>query len=81
MQYYFSDFYKGLRHKSKYMRLKLYEKAVGTYDVEIYAINSSGMVSDNCTVINNVKVQYYRKYPLVFAPDMDYTWLKNKIDL
>ena len=81
VQYYFSDFYKGLRHKSKYMRLKLYEKAVGTYDVEIYAINSSGMVSDNCTVINNVKVQYYRKYPLVFAPDMDYTWLRNKIDL
>ncbi len=79
VQYYFSDFYKGLNHRSKFMRLKLYEKAVGNYDVEIYAINSSGMVSDNCTVVNNVKVLFYNKYPLIFAPDMNFTWLKDQI--
>ena len=79
VQYYFSDYYKGVNHRSKYMRLKLYDKAQGVYDVEVFAINSSGMVSDNSTSIENVKVLYYNKYPLIFAPDMNFTWLKDLI--
>ena len=79
VQYYFSDYYKGVNHRSKYMRLKLYDKAQGVYDVEVFAINSSGMVSDNSTSIENVKVLYYKKYPLIFAPDMNFTWLKDLI--
>lgn len=79
VQYYFSDYYKGVNHRSKYMRLKVYEKSTGIYDVEVYAINSSGLVSDNCTLIPNVKVLYYNKYPLIFAPDMNFTWLKKQI--
>lgn len=79
VQYYFSDYYKGVNHRSKYMRIKLYDKAQGVYDVEVFAINSSGMVSDNSTSIENVKVLYYNKYPLIFAPDMNFTWLKDLI--
>lgn len=72
VQYYFSDFYKGLSNPNKEVVLPIYEKAAGVYDVEIRAVNSRGLESRTATRICDVRVPGYRRYPLVFAPDVKY---------
>ena len=72
VQYYFSDFYKGLDNPNKEVVLPIYEKAAGVYDVEIRAVNSKGLESKTATRICDVRVPSYRRYPLVFAPDVKY---------
>ena len=72
VQYYFSDFYKGLDNPNKEVVLPIYEKAAGVYDVEIRAVNSKGLESKTATRICDVRVPGYRRYPLVFAPDAKY---------
>lgn len=71
-QYYFSDFYKGLDNPNLEVCIPVYAKSAGLYDVEIYAINSKGLQSKTCTRICDVKVSAYRRYPLIFAPDVKY---------
>ncbi len=72
VQYYFSDFYKGLSNPNKEVVLPVYEKAAGVYDVEIRAVNSKGLESKTATRICDVRVPGYRRYPLIFAPDVKY---------
>lgn len=72
VQYYFSDFYKGLSNPNKEVVLPIYEKAAGVYDVEIRAVNSKGLESLSGTRICDVRVPSYRRYPLIFAPDAKY---------
>lgn len=72
VQYYFSDFYKGLSNPNKEVVLPVYEKAAGVYDVEIRAVNSRGLESRTSTRICDVRVPGYRRYPLIFAPDVKY---------
>ena len=72
VQYYFSDFYKGLSNPNTEAVLPIYEKAAGIYDVEIRAVNSKGLVSKTSTRICDVRVPGYRRYPLIFAPDAKY---------
>lgn len=72
IQYYFSDFYKGLSNPATEVILPIYSKAAGIYDVEIHAINSRGLESKTATRICDVRVPSYRRYPIVFAPDVKY---------
>lgn len=72
IQYYASDFYKGLTNPDDEVCLPIYEKAAGVYDVEIRAVNSRGLESQSCTRIRNVRISSYRHYPLVLAPDVKF---------
>lgn len=76
VQEYFSDFYKGGEHISKYgdkkVALRIYGKDAGEYDIKIYAVNSYGKVSESFTLIENVRVSKKDTYKRKLAPDIIY---------
>lgn len=72
VQYYYSDFYRGLTRISPTMRLEVYRMPKGVYSADVYAINSAGAVSKTAVHIDDIKVLKRRRYPLMFAPDARY---------
>ncbi len=54
--YYFSDFVNGILDMSKVVELQAFSIPAGYYNVQIYAVDSFGKVSENYTSINNVQV-------------------------
>lgn len=72
VQYYFSDFYKGIDKMSQPQQIRLYGKAKGIYNVKVTAINSQGLESENCTQIFGVEIAKKRKYRRWLAPDISY---------
>ena len=72
VQYYYSDFYRGLTRVSPTVRLQVYRMPKGTYSADVYAVNSAGKVSKSAVHIDDIKVLKKRRYPLEFAPDARY---------
>lgn len=55
-QFYFSDFYNGISDMKTNVKLQIFNKKPGVYNLKIYAIDSYGLVSENFVQINNVNV-------------------------
>ena len=72
VQYYYSDFYRGLSRLSPQVRLELFRMPKGVYSADVYAVNSAGKISRTAVHIDDVKILKKRRYPLVFAPDARY---------
>lgn len=72
VQYYYSDFYRGLTRVSPTVRLQVYRMPKGVYSADVYAVNSAGKVSKSAVHIDDIKVLKKRRYPLEFAPDARY---------
>lgn len=74
VQDYFSEFYKGGKYVSKYgdrkVRLRLYDKKAGEYDIKIFAVNSYGQVSESYALAQDVRISERDKYKRKFAPDV-----------
>lgn len=68
-QLYFTDFYNGIAEMKKNVDIKIIGKK-GKFDIKVYAINSSGMVSDNFTIIKNVIISKKADYKKVYTPEM-----------
>lgn len=74
-QDYFSDFYKGIKYVSQVndkIRLRIYGKEKGLYDIKIYAIDSYGQISEDYTVIQGVQIGKKDVYRRKLAPDIIY---------
>lgn len=75
VQDYFSDFYKGIKYVSQVndkIRLRIYGKEKGLYDIKIYAIDSYGQISEDYTVIQGVQIGKKDVYRRKLAPDIIY---------
>lgn len=75
VQDYFSDFYKGIKYVSQVndkIRLRIYGKKKGLYDIKIYAIDSYGQISEDYTVIQGVQIGKKDVYRRKLAPDIIY---------
>ncbi len=68
---YFSDFYKGCG-AAKSVKLPVYSKAPGVYNIKIYAVDSFGNMSDTCTKIDATEVRRNKIYRRKFAPEIKY---------
>lgn len=75
-QDYFSEFYKGGEHVPRYgdkkVRLRIYGKKSGNYDIKIFAVDSFGNVSDGYTLVENVEIARKDRYRRRLAPDIIY---------
>ncbi len=71
-QTYFSDFYLGDDSAADIVELPVYGKAAGVYDVRIYALDSFGRRSADCTRIDGVAVARKVDYKRKLAPDIRY---------
>ena len=69
-QLYFSDFYNGIENMQKKVILPLYAKAAGMYNIKVFALNSYGRVSENCTEINNVEIKKETRYWKKYSPEI-----------
>lgn len=56
-QLYFSDFYKGMSFMKPVVKQQILNKAAGTYDVKVYAIDSYGIQSSSYVEIKGVVVK------------------------
>lgn len=72
VQYYFSDFYKGIENMSNYQNLRIFDKEKGEYDIKVYAVNSYGKESPDYTLIKNVTITQKDSYKRKLAPDIWY---------
>lgn len=69
---YFSDFYKGISSMADKVKLPVYSKAPGVYNIKIYAIDSYGSISDSYTSIDHSEVRRRKTYRRKLAPEIKY---------
>lgn len=59
---YFTDFINGIADMKEQVEYQVYDVPAGTYNVKVYAVDSFGKVSANCTEINGVVVKAKYEY-------------------
>ena len=69
---YFSDFYKGISSMADKVKLPVYSKTPGVYNIKIYAIDSYGSISDSYTSIDRSEVRRRKTYRRKLAPEIKY---------